>query len=327
MTDESKNVEVSIEQDFGEGTSASIQRDGKFSTQEANPRDTIIDPADKVTVDADALDAEVEDGLKDDAEGAADAEPKDKPEGEADGEGPKSVDIGLPDFDAANEEVKAQYTAKYLNEDGTGLNFGAFNESFYKNLDAGLVDIHPSEREFVKAELKISDAAIDTYLSGLAKGAAELGAKQDLAVATAYGSGTADADGLKSALAWATSEGYTQAQKDRYNAALDAAGKGDPSLLEEQAELLRVRYEASGKKAAPVAEVQKPKRREVSPAASASGAANADGPSGGIKPFETMLEFQKAQAAAYATDNREEMLAVQKRMKASPKLWKGGHFQ
>jgi hypothetical protein len=312
------NSEITIEPDFGEGTRVSQNRDGIFTTHEAGAGVRLSDEEEA------QLEADVEAGLREGEEPDSAEAGKGEEEGSPNEEKPQSVAIDLPDFDPEKPEVKEQYATKYLTEDGKALNFSAFNDSFYANLKAGLVDINPQERAFVKSEMGISDEAIDTYLGGLATQAGKLQEQQDTALFTAFGGGTADKDGYTAAFAWATGEGgYTAAQKERFNAALDAQASGDNSLMEEQVELLKVRFSASGK--APVKAEPTPAqkvRRPVSPQASATGGAAA---AGGAEPFATIEDFNKAQSEAYRSGDRKAMLEVSARMKASPKLWRDRH--
>lgn len=307
-------VEVSISEDYGEGIMSTSNPDGSFSTateaERGMPEPQVLSEEE---LDAE-LDASLKEGDETDPEAKAGEEETPKEDDK-----PESVAIDLPDFDPEKPEVAEQYRAKYLAEDGNGLNFTAFNDSFYANLEKGLVDINPQERAFVKAEMKLSDQAIDTYLNGLAKQVHEATEAQGNALAATYG----DKEGYTAAMEWAKSEGYTQAQKDRFNAAMEA---GDPDLLTEQVELLKVRFLASGK--APAAKVVTPapatkQRRAVSPEASSVSVGAAAGANGGLEPFASIADFNKEQAAAYATGDIDKMNEVERRLKASPKLWKG----
>lgn len=292
--------------------------DGSFSSETV---EGAFRPGEKTIKSAEELEAELE-GI----------EEEDSPEGEAsktedgeevkeeEGDKPEHSAIDLPTYDPANEEVSKQYADKYTLEDGAAINFEAFNESFYANLAKGLVDIHPDERAFIKDKFKISDGAVDSYLKGVAAQVQEHREAQDNAVYSTYGS----KEGFEAAIAWATGDGgYTKAQKDRYNAALEAADKGDTSLLEEQVELLKNRFNASGKAPAPKEDpkpVQKT-RRASSPSASATAGAGVS--QAGPAPFSTYAEFTQAQAIAHNSGDRAAMKEVQERLKASPKLWRG----
>lgn len=251
----------------------------------------------------DDISAEVDADLK-----AAEEEEGSEAGNEAEPEAP-SAEFDLPDFDPENEEVSAQYKERYLTEDGS-LNFEAFNKSFYGNLQAGKTDLNANERAFVKQHMKVSDEAIDVYLNGVASKVKEA---DEAFYSAAGGKETYDA-----MFGWAVGEGgYTQAQKERFNAALKAGG----SELDEQVELLKTRYAASGKAPAPKAD-PKLERRKSSPSASATSAApSAPGPSG-PEPFASLAEFNKAQAAAHAANDIKAMREVDARMRASPKLWK-----
>lgn len=226
-----------------------------------------------------------------------------EPEGEQPPEG-EAPAFDLPDYDPENEEVAAQYASKYLSEDGNALNFEAFNKSF---AESGLKDINANERAFVKKQLGVSDDAINVYLDGV-RSKVEAADK-------AFHEAAGGKEAFDAMYSWATGEGgYTQAQKDRYNAALKAGG----DELAEQIELMKVRFSASGK--APKAEEPKaeaPKqRRPASPEKTTSSTATSRT---GPEPFKDMAEFQKAQREAKTP---AEHKAVSARLKATPSLWK-----
>jgi len=218
----------------------------------------------------------------------------------------------LPAFDADNEEVLKQYEAKYVSESGE-LKFEAFNGSFYKSYaaDPDKADISADERAFVKKRTGISDAGIDTYLKGVK---ADLKAS-DEALHSSFGG----KENYDAAFGWAVGEGgYTAAQKARFNAAFES---GDAAAIEEQVDLLKARHAKANPTASTTAAPEVKQRRSASPGSSATNAASSSS-TPAVEPFASLDAYQKAAAAAHASEDVQQMRDVEKRLKASPKLWK-----
>jgi len=289
----------------GASTSASFGHDGKPTVTEGTDT-TVFDSGNPKP------ELEIEDGIED-----ADDE-KDPSEGSEEDEGDKKDDEAgddesaseLPDFDAGSEEVLKAYDAKYTHEDGT-LNLDAFNQSVQSSYDkTGKADITPNERAYVKAAFGVSDKAIDTHLAGLE-------AQAELADQKFYAS-AGGKDAYESMLDWARGDeasgragGYTPAQRERFNKAIQAGGDD----LAEQLELLKNRFAASGGKVAASTEspsVRFRDRRKASPERVAQGSGTG---SPGVKPFETEADFRAAQKEA-GEDNAKHA-EVRKRLQAS----------
>ncbi len=259
--------------------------------------------------DADDIEAEVDASLNEE-EGGDKETPKDGDTTEEGGE------FDLPDFDGDNEEVFTQYKERYVSEGGE-LNFEAFNKSFYQSIASGAEkpDINPNERAFVKKQLGVSDAAIDTYLAGVADKAKAADAALYSRFDTDAGKGK---EAFEAAYAWATSPegGYSKEQRARFNEAIKAGG----TALEDQLDLLKTRYAASkgGQQEQPVVRKEK---RKASPEASATTSTPSGTPA--VEPYKDLQEYSKAMAAASAKNDRKAMQEVEARLKASPKLWRG----
>lgn len=270
-----------------------------FNSDGTTSRTDLVDDAE--------LEAEVDASLTEGEEGGEDDKPDaDEPAPEADSEDLPE----LPAFDPDNEETVAAYEKRYIKEDGE-VNFEAFNKSFYASMaeNPEKPDITADERAFVKKKLGVSDAAIDTYLGGVAQKSKDL----DAAIHAEFGG----KENLDAAIAWASQGGYTDAQKAKFNAALKAGGED----LKDQLDLLKARHGVAAPKAkaepAPAKE-----RRPSSPKASSTEATVGNGPS--VEPYGSLAEYQRDMAAYSAKNDIKGMRDAEKRLAASKKLWKPG---
>lgn len=223
-------------------------------------------------------------------------------------DGQEIKEVGdLPEFDAANEEVRSAYEAKYITEvDGKPrLNLDAFNEETQAHLEAGKLDINKGSREFIKDLMGIDDAGIDTYLAGLAQTTA-----QKFAVLEEVAGGSEAYDAM---IGWARADGgYTPAQREAFNAALQKGGEEAETAVA----LLKSRFERSGG-TAPVTKPEakaKPAigiRRPGKPARQAAGTPTVNK----VEGFNDSEEHRLAMNAA--GDDPTKVAAVRARLKAS----------
>lgn len=205
--------------------SVNLGRDGKVipSAREAQEAEGDELPEDLQGSDLDADIAE-KSPPKDASEDGAEEGTEDNPAGD------------LPEFDLASEETVKAYDAKYTMQDEAGdtvINLNAFNDELAANLKDGKTDLNPGSRAYLKKVFGISDGMINNHLRNLEAQAESY----DASIRSKF-----DYDG---AIEWVKT-GYSDAQKASYNAALkDYQKTGDHSKLDEQLELLQLRFETA----------------------------------------------------------------------------------
>lgn len=296
------------------GSKATYEDAGAESVSQSfgEPKELDVDP-----------DADTEAALKGEPDGAAG-------EGEATTDGdkkPEGDSEALPEFDHANDEVVAKYDEKYLMdaEDSSGdkvINLNAFNAEMNAiYAETGKPDISPDGRAYLKKVFGIPDAAIDTHLAGLL-------AKAEQADNAIYGA-VGGKETYDAAHAWATSGGYTDAQKASYNKAMESANKGDSTALLEQAELLKSRFAASGGKVAGGSKAFGV-RRGSSPARVAGDGAPSQrvapkGPAADTAIYASSEQHRVAQNEAYASGDPAKIKAVSEKLRRSmaSDTWQG----
>lgn len=309
MADEkTENKTVDLSKD-DEAFSASFGGDGKptFSTG-SGIGDTEFTPEREPK--------EGEDGEEPEVDLTADEE---KPEGEADkakaeepeAETPAAIDP-LPDFKADDEVVLKAYEERYVREDGTP-DEDALGAVVYANSkkEGGKPELNEGDYAFLKEKFKLSREMVDSHIAGKIA----LASKQaDSFYSTVGGKETWD-----SMREWAKT-GYTQAQKDRANAAFK---KGGEEALE-AIELLQTRFKAAGgtvpekTKVEEKPEAEKP-ARQSSPKKTASSAHVAGG-AAALTPYESYEAYRQDLRAAGS--NTAKAAAVRARLAASPAIWR-----
>jgi hypothetical protein len=164
--------------------------------------------------------------------------PPEKPEETPPEEPAPSGPEDLGEYKADDPETVAKFDKRFTTEEGT-LNEKAIGEEFwgdYINLspeDREKADLRPATRAYLKDTYKVSDAFIDQTRDGLVA----LQVKQDGEFMEAFGG----KETVVSALEWAKSGGYTEAQRTRFNELQVAGGDG----FKEAVELLISRHKAA----------------------------------------------------------------------------------
>lgn len=294
-----------------------------FDPTSASKQASLIDEADgTLVVDPTDDPLDIVDG--DDGEG----DPVDEPKA-ADGDEPKEEDPKEPDadepaegeplpaWDPENEEVAAAYDAKYISKDADGndeLNFEAFNAEFLAKRAEGKIDINADSRAYLKARFGISDKVINQHLEGVVALEARAEEKTFLQFGATPEEGKA---AFETMVAWGK-ENYSEAQRARYNAAIDKAKSGDDSELQEQFELLKTRYISKNPGKVPAAEAQEAQaakkiglqRRPVAPAKTTTNKATPQDTA--TVGFANAEEHRVAQAAALKLPAKEQAAALSK---------------
>ncbi|MBK3400429.1 hypothetical protein [Methylobacterium ajmalii] len=196
-------------------------------------------------------------------------EDEDKPEGDDE---PSEGD--LPDYDPDNEETKAAYDKKYFT-DGGKVNLQVLSAEYFTNAEKGedKAGLNAGTYAYLEDTLGLDKAAVQEIERGQL-------ALRDQATQAFY-TKVGGKEGYEAALAWAKDGGYSEAQRQRYNALL-AKGGAD---FEDAAEALMARYAKATGKAAPEAGRRGPPRgrRPSSPQRDVTGSSRTGSGEGGPK--------------------------------------------
>lgn len=230
-------------------------------------------------------------------------------EGDQGGEEASAASHDLPAFDPSNQEVVQQYETSYLGKDGepnldslasvwlksakrdaSGNVTGALPDDVYKFLD---------QRGYSKDLVKSVEAGQIALLQQSEQALyARAGGQQH----------------LQAAMEWGKKGGYTQAQRQRFNAIINGT---DREAAIEQVDLLMQRYgAATGNGRRPVSRVNP--RRSVAASASASGQGD-----GGLKPYANYEEYKEDLRKAQKEGNQKLLNENRARLKVS-KWYTGG---
>jgi hypothetical protein len=198
----------------------------------------------------------------------------------------------LPDFDPQNPATGQAYEQAFTTDGGKGYNFAALSQDFYKNNGEGL-----SEGTYKWLESRGIDRATAKAIEEGQKALAGSGAN---AVFTRAGG----EENYRGAIEWAKSGGYTPAQREAFNRALDAGGETADMAVD----ALMARAQKGGFRAA---RRQQPQRTT---AAAGGGAAPAEP---AVKPYASYADYQADLRAAKAANSQEQFDLVRRRGKAS----------
>lgn len=250
----------------------------------------------------------------------SDKDPKDGQEGttpqedggDGNGEGQEGQEgqaEALPDFNPDSPEVVAAYDDAFLNKDTGEPNLEALSGEWFKSAkkDAkGNWEGSLPESAYAYLETK---GYSKEMVKSVEAGQVALLQQQEQAVYSRAGG----PDRLQKALDWARKGGYSDAQKERYNATV-VQGR-DRELAGEQIDLLMTRFDqASGN-----ARRQRGPQTRVAPNRSVAANAGTSGPGvGGAKPYANRAEWQADVRKAREDNNQGLLDDSRKRLKASP---------
>jgi hypothetical protein len=314
-------------------TVVSYNPDGTHTvTQEATGADTISLSAEDIAA-IQAGETDISDKGDQDADhDAGEPDADESTEGEKEEADAEMADAEpLPDFEELTDEVASQYEGRYTTTDDTGeqvLKLEAFNAEFAieRPQEDGTVkrDLNPGTRKWLKKQFGATDALIDQHLAGVVL--------QEKAIADDFHSqfGADPVDGkanYEKMFNWAKKEGFTPAQKDRFNAAMQKGGDD----AREQLELLKTRFitkngpDALGKPTEEQKKAQLGLRREgrsASPRRSATAGKTAPI----ISAYANAEEHRVAQKEALSlrgAEREQALTDVRKRLEAS-QFWRRG---
>lgn len=177
-------------------------------------------------------------------------------EGEGDGEGE-----ALGEFKADDPESVAAYEATYYNEDGT-LNTEKLSAEFWNNAGKGDArgELNGGTYAYLEHRLGISKDAVKDIEAALV-------ARVDAEANKLFERVGPKAD-IEAAIAWGKGGGYTEAQRSRFNAAMQSS---DPEVQEEALTALMARFSKSGEKKTEEPTPQAKPKRSVTGSAGSSG--------------------------------------------------------
>lgn len=229
------------------------------------------------------------------------------------GDGPKDEAAPLPDlgeFNPEDPEVAAKFDERYYTEDAK-LNTAALEKEWFGSVkkDGDVPTLNPATYAYLEHRLGLSKDIVDGYAEGL-----QLKAEK---VQSAFFEGAGGKDRYTSAIEWAKTGGYTEAQQRRYNEQLTKGGQD----AEDARDALMGRF---GKVRTPKGD-QQPRRGpagappERNPANAKRDAARggAGGGGGGAQGFATKEEYTKAFRETPRGDNKAQA-ALRARLAASP---------
>lgn len=223
--------------------------------------------------------AELEDGAEDQPEG-------DKPEGDEEAGEPDAD--ALPDYDPDNEEVRAQYDARYF-KDGE-LDRGALSKEYWASFEKAGGDVTKAGlSEGAYAYLKDTLGVSKEMAKDLEAGLVAKHKEDQQSFFQRFGG----VERYNRAITWAKGGGYSEEQQARFRAAYDRGGADRDDAVD----ALMNRFHRSTGGGSKDARRGPPGRRSSTPERDATGG-SASRPAGGGDRFRNAQEHQAASQEA-----------------------------
>jgi hypothetical protein len=210
----------------------------------------------------------------------------------------------LGEFDPNNAEVVGKFEDTYIENDGS-LNEQRLSEEWFKNSGGDLSKggLNESTYNFLQDRYGLSREQIKSIEEGQI-------ARQRLALTTLHdrAGGKANYD---AAVEWGRKGGYTAAQRQRFNAAINS---GDPDAAADAVEALMSRFSrATGRN------VRIKGRRPATPVRDVTTEGR---PAGGNQGYATRADWQKEFREARESGDQKKLAEVRRKLAASP--WRNG---
>lgn len=282
---------------------------GQFSDEGVSVQFDGKDPSDVRTGLGDLKDAADGDGGGDGSEGTGEAAEGagDAPEGEQ-GDGASK----LPDWDPENEETVAAYDAKFFTEDGSLDVRGTLSQEFWANYRKD----PDAFKDPAKGGLNEETYAYLKDRMGLSREDVLQVERGQLAIAKAAEADFYNTVGGKArwegAVKWGREGGYTPAQIERFNKAMEKGGED----AEEAAAALMGRYDAKHPRRDGGFR-KGPPRRQSSPQRDATRGAATGGSGQGGDVFKSAAEYNAAISEARKSGDKKQIDAVRAKGKRS----------
>jgi hypothetical protein len=227
--------------------------------------------------------------------------------GGADAGGEREVpDLG--EYEPSDPEVAAKFDEHYFTEDSK-LNVSALEKEWFANgKDGQPGTLNEATYKYLEHRLGLPKDVVDGYAEGLVLKAEKSNAE--------FFAGAGGKERFEQALSWAKEGGYTEAQRSRFNDALNKGGAD----AEDARDALMGRFSKSRNKAereqrrGPGGVPEVPRNPANAKRDAARGGSGA-GPA--AKPFETREEYTKAWRSADKNDSKT-MATLRQRLAASP---------
>lgn len=291
MAQDSKNNDTSTKSTVASRVETEIQNDMVTST-DVGVR-SVADGGDTRTVNADAASFEFGKENAEEGKEALEKDPQDGVDGEG-GEQEDGPEAGAEEGDLGewkrdDPEVQAKFEAKYFTENGQ-LNKDALSKEFWAShaKDPAKAGLNDATYEFLKDTLGVNKEMVKEIEGALVTKAT--------ALAETFFKSIGGRERYDAMVKWGREGGYTPAQRDRFNKAMNAGGVE----FEEAVEALANRFN----RAHPQNRQQDgrrgpPQRRQSAPARNVTGGA-AEGASGTQDSFKSAEEYREAWQAGLA---------------------------
>lgn len=252
---------------------------------------------------------EGDDGLETEVEGDEDTPGADQTDdgegGEADDDGGAADEDALPDYNPEDPATVEAYESRLLQNDGTP-NLDAISAQWFKNAagDPTKGKLDEGTYEFLEGRYGLSREQIKELEAGQV-------ARQSQGANAVY-ERAGGKPALDAAVAWGKQGGYTDAQRKRFNAAMNS---GDPEAVADAVDALMSRYGKAnpGRGRRPVPPSAQGRSRPASPQRDVTEGRRAPG----VKGYASNAEYSAASRAARRSGDRVAMEETRKRLRAS----------
>jgi hypothetical protein len=222
-------------------------------------------------------------------------------EGEDRGEEGETEGEALPDYDPDDAEAVDAYEAAFLQDDGSP-NLDRLTAEWFKNAngDPSKGGLNEGTYSFLQERYGLTREQIKEFEAGQV-------ARQTQAQTQLY-ERAGGKERLDAAVKWGAQGGYTPAQRQRFNAAMNS---GDPEVVADAVDALVARYERANPRARQPVRPQG--RRPVSPQRDATRTAAPQR----VQGYASYAEYQAEARAARAAGDMQKLELTRKRLRAS----------